>query len=53
MVFILKTKTEIKAGDIDFTSDHIEFYLLPQLPKLAVKTGRTIWLNEKVIFNLE
>ena len=53
MIFILKIKTEIKAGDIDFTSDHIEFYLLPHLPKSAVKTGRTLWLNEKVICDFE
>ena len=33
-------------------SDHIKFYLFPNLPKSASKTGRIIWLKEKVRINL-
>ena len=40
-------KLNFKAN-INFMTDRIEFYLLPYLPESASKTGRIIWLNEKV-----
>ena len=53
MIYFWKIITEFKARDINFMSDHIEFYLLPYLPQSALKIGRTVWLNEKVTFEFK